>query len=115
MKLTFLGATETVTGSKYLLEVGNKKILIDCGLFQGRKDLRLMNWERFPIKASSIDCIILTHAHIDHSGYIPRLVKQGFHGKVYCSEATRDLCNIMLPDAAHLQEEDAEAANRHHY
>lgn len=115
MKLTFLGATETVTGSKYLLEIGNKKILIDCGLFQGRKDLRLMNWEKFPIKASSIDCIILTHAHIDHSGYIPRLVKQGFHGKIYCSEATKDLCNIMLPDAAHLQEEDAEAANRHHY
>lgn len=115
MKLTFLGATETVTGSKYLLETDSKKVLIDCGLFQGRKELRLMNWEKLPVKASSIDCIILTHAHIDHSGYIPRLVKQGFKGKIYCTQATKDLCGIMLPDTGHLQEEDADAANRHHY
>lgn len=115
MKLTFLGATETVTGSKYLLEEGDKKILIDCGLFQGRKELRLRNWDSLPIPASSIDSVILTHAHIDHSGYLPRLVKDGFQGNIYCSSATQDLCNILLPDTGHIQEEDAEAANRHGY
>lgn len=115
MQLTFLGATKTVTGSKYLLEHNNKKILIDCGLFQGLKELRLLNWEPLPINPRNIDAIILTHAHIDHSGYIPRLVKDGFRGKIYCSEGTFDLCKILLPDSGYLQEEDAHAANRYGY
>ncbi len=115
MKLTFLGATETVTGSKYLLEDGQYKILIDCGLFQGLKELRLRNWEKLPVDPASIDAVILTHAHIDHSGYLPLLVKNGFKGPIYTSEATADLCEILLPDSAYLQEEDAERANRHGY
>lgn len=115
MKLTFLGATGTVTGSKYLLEDSEKKFLIDCGLFQGLKELRLRNWERFPVDPASIDAVILTHAHIDHSGYLPLLVKNGFNGPVYCSSATADLCNILLLDSAHLHEEDAERANRYGY
>lgn len=112
MELTFLGATGTVTGSKYLLRCGTKQILIDCGLFQGLKQLRLKNWAKLPINPAAIDVVILTHAHIDHSGYLPLLVKNGFSGKVYCSEATRDLCEILLPDSAHLQEEDARYANK---
>jgi len=112
MELTFLGATGTVTGSKYLLRCGAKQILIDCGLFQGLKQLRLKNWAKLPINAAAIDVVILTHAHIDHSGYLPLLVKNGFSGKVYCSSATRDLCEILLPDSAHLQEEDARYANK---
>lgn len=115
MKLTFLGATETVTGSKYLIEDENKKILIDCGLFQGYKELRLKNWEKFPIDPAIIDIVILTHAHIDHSGYIPLLVKNGFKGKIYTSAATYDLCSILLPDSGYLQEEDANRANRYGY
>ncbi len=90
MKLTFLGATGTVTGSKYLLEDDGKKFLIDCGLFQGLKELRLRNWEKPPFDPASIDAVILTHAHIDHSGYLPKLVKSGFKGPVYCSPATAD-------------------------
>lgn len=113
MKLTFLGAAGTVTGSKYLLEDGGQKVLIDCGLFQGRKDLRLRNWAALPVAPSSIHAVILTHAHLDHSGYIPLLVKQGFKGRVYCSAATFDLCRLLLPDSGHIQEEDAENANRH--
>ncbi len=112
MKLTFLGATGTVTGSKYLLDTGTKRILVDCGLFQGLKQLRLKNWEKLPINPREIDAVVLTHAHIDHSGYLPLLVKHGFKGRVYCTEATRDLCEILLPDSAHLQEEEAEYANR---
>mgnify|MGYP001350413150 CR=1 FL=1 len=115
MKLTFLGATGTVTGSKYLLEDGSKKILIDCGLFQGLKELRERNWDDLPINPASIDAVILTHAHIDHSGYLPLFVKNGFKGPVYCSSATADLCDILLPDSAHLHEEDAERANRYGY
>ncbi len=115
MKLTFLGATGTVTGSKYLLEDGGKKIMIDCGLFQGHKELRLRNWEELPVKPASIDALLLTHAHLDHSGYIPRLVKAGFTGPIYCSEATFDLCKILLPDSGYIQEADAERANRYHY
>lgn len=115
MKLTFLGATGTVTGSKYLLEDGRQKILIDCGLFQGLKELRLRNWEKLPVDPARIDAVILTHAHIDHSGYLPLLVKNGFKGPVYTSEATADLCKILLPDSAHLHEEDAERANRYGY
>lgn len=112
MELTFLGATGTVTGSKYLLKTEHQQILVDCGLFQGLKQLRLKNWAKLPINPAKIDAVVLTHAHIDHTGYLPLLVKNGFSGKVYCSEATADLCKIMLPDSAHLQEEEAEYANR---
>jgi metallo-beta-lactamase family protein len=112
MRLTFVGANKTVTGSKYLLEHENKKILIDCGLFQGLKELRLQNWDGLPFNPAAIDAVVLTHAHIDHSGYIPKLVKAGFKGPIYCTEATFDLCKILLPDSGHLHEEDAEAANR---
>jgi len=111
-KLTFLGATGTVTGSKYLLEADGKKLLIDCGMFQGLKELRLRNWEDFPIDPTSIDAVILTHAHIDHTGYLPKLVQLGFKGIVYATPATADLCQVMLPDSAHLQEEDAKYANK---
>ena len=112
MQLTFLGATGTVTGSRTLLESKGKRILIDCGLFQGLKQLRLKNWDAFPVEPSSIDAILLTHAHIDHSGYLPRLVKLGFRGKIYCTSGTHDLCQILLPDSAHLQEEEARYANQ---
>lgn len=115
MQLTFLGATKTVTGSKYLLTVDSKKILIDCGLFQGYKELRLRNWQRLPIDPHHIDAVILTHAHIDHSGYVPLLVKNGFQGKIYCTQGTKDLCSILLPDSGHIQEEDANRANRYGY
>lgn len=115
MKLTFLGGTGTVTGSKYLVEVGSRRILIDCGLFQGFKQLRLRNWKALPVPASSIDTVVLTHAHIDHSGYLPLLVRQGFAGRVYCTRATRELLEILLPDSAHLQEEEAYFANRRGY
>jgi metallo-beta-lactamase family protein len=112
MKLTFLGATGTVTGSKYLVEASGKRILVDCGLFQGLKQLRLRNWAKLPIEPKSVDAVVLTHAHIDHSGYLPLFVKNGFSGPVYCSQGTRELCEILLPDSAHLQEEEAEYANR---
>lgn len=112
MKITFLGATQTVTGSKFLLEIENKKLLIDCGLFQGYKQLRLKNWAPLPINPHSIDAVILTHAHIDHSGYLPLLVKNGFSGPVYATGGTEDLCAILLPDSGHLQEEDARFANK---
>jgi metallo-beta-lactamase family protein len=115
MKITFLGATQTVTGSKYLIENENKRVLIDCGLFQGYKELRLRNWAKLPINPANIDAVILTHAHIDHSGYIPLLVKNGFKGKIYCSSATFDLCAILLPDSGYLQEEDARRANKYGY
>jgi metallo-beta-lactamase family protein len=113
--LTFLGGAGTVTGSKYLLDTGGARILIDCGLFQGFKQLRLRNWHPFPVDPASIDAVILTHAHIDHTGYLPLLVKNGFSGDVLCTEATRDLCEILLPDSGYLQEKDAEFANRHGY
>ena len=112
-KLTFLGATETVTGSKYLLETAGKRILIDCGLFQGTKNLRLRNWSPLPVDPATIDAVILTHAHIDHSGYLPVLARQGFKGAVYATPGTCDLAGIMLRDAARLQEEEADFANRH--
>src|SRR5690606_12718170 len=115
MQLTFLGGTGTVTGSKYLLEYGGRRILVDCGLFQGLKQLRLRNWAPFPIPASDIDAVVLTHAHLDHSGYLPRLVREGFSGTVYCTAATRDLCRILLLDSAKIMEEEAENARRHKY
>lgn len=111
MNITFLGATGTVTGSKYLIISGEQRILVDCGLFQGLKQLRLKNWKSLPIDPASIDAVVLTHAHIDHTGYLPLLVKNGFSGKVYCNQATMDLCQILLPDSAHLQEEEARYAN----
>jgi metallo-beta-lactamase family protein len=112
MKLTFLGAAGTVTGSKYLVQAGNKQILIDCGLFQGLKNLRLRNWAKLPVDPSTVDAVILTHAHIDHTGYVPLFVKNGFKGNIYCSRATHELCEVMLLDSAHLQEEEARYANK---
>lgn len=112
MQLTFLGATGTVTGSKYLVTAGGKRILVDCGLFQGYKQLRLRNWAPLPVAPKDIDAVVLTHAHLDHTGYLPVLVKNGFRGAVYCSAATRDLCAILLPDSGRLQEEEAAYANR---
>ncbi len=112
MKLHFLGAAGTVTGSRYLLETRGIRILVDCGLFQGLKNLRLRNWAPFPVKPDKISGVILTHAHLDHSGYLPALARDGFDGPVYCSKGTRNLCKILLPDSARLQEQDAEYANR---
>src|SRR5436190_2450226 len=113
MKLTFLGATQTVTGSKFLLDSGDHRVLIDCGLFQGMKDLRLRNWADPPVDPNSVDSVVLTHAHIDHTGYLPRFVAQGFKGPVRATPATVDLARILLPDAAHLQEEEARFRNKH--
>lgn len=113
MKITFAGAAGTVTGSRYLVQQDNKRLLVDCGLFQGYKTLRLRNWAAFPIPPTSIDAVVLTHAHLDHSGYVPALVRDGFHGPIFASNATRDLCGILLPDSGHLQEEEARYVNRH--
>jgi metallo-beta-lactamase family protein len=110
--LTFLGATGTVTGSKYLVEAGGERLMIDCGLFQGLKELRLRNWNPLPVAPASMQWLGLTHAHLDHIGYIPRLVKDGFRGQILASSATVDLAKIVLPDSGHLQEEDADFANR---
>lgn len=109
--LRFLGGTGTVTGSKYLVEADGRRVLIDCGLFQGFKQLRLRNWAALPVSPAQIDAVVLTHAHLDHSGYLPLLARDGFKGPVYCTAATRDLCGILLPDSGHLQEEDARYAN----
>ena len=115
MKLTFLGGAGTVTGSKALLESDYTKILIDCGLFQGLKELRRKNWDNLSINLDELDLIILTHAHLDHSGYLPILVKNGYKGKVYCTKATRDLTEIILLDSGKIQEEDARRANKYSY
>lgn len=115
MKIQFLGATQTVTGSRYLLTHGKTKVLIDCGLFQGFKHLRLKNWDNFPVPIEEIDAILLTHAHLDHSGYIPLLAKNGFNRPIYASPATIDLCKILLPDSGYLQEEEARFANKRGY
>jgi metallo-beta-lactamase family protein len=114
-ELTFLGAARTVTGSKYLLTHGKARVLFDCGLFQGLKELRLRNWEDLSVPASSIDAVVLTHAHLDHVGYVPRLVKQGFKGPVFCTAGTAELSQLVLPDSGRIQEEDARQANRHGY
>ena len=113
--LTFLGAAGTVTGSKHLLQVDGLRVLVDCGLFQGLKELRLRNWEPLPLDPAHLDAVILTHAHLDHCGYLPRLVASGFRGRIFCTPATKDLCSLVLPDSAHLQEEDAREANRQGY
>jgi metallo-beta-lactamase family protein len=113
VSITFLGGTGTVTGSKYLVRHDGKSLLVDCGLFQGYKLLRLRNWKPLPVAPTQIDAVVLTHAHLDHSGYLPLLVKEGFQGRVYATAGTRDLCHILLPDSGHIQEEDAEFANRH--
>lgn len=115
MDVEFLGATGTVTGSKFLVHSGAHRVLVDCGLFQGHKPLRLRNWAPPPLSPTALDAVILTHAHLDHCGYLPLLVKQGFRGPVYCSPATRELCRVLLLDSGRLQEEEAERANRHSY
>jgi metallo-beta-lactamase family protein len=115
MRVTFLGATGTVTGSKFLVQASRRRILVDCGLFQGFKQLRLRNWTPLPVNPASIHAVVLTHAHLDHSGYLPVLIKQGFSGPVFCTEGTRNLCSILLPDSGFLQEEEAEYAARHGY
>ncbi len=112
-RISFFGAAGTVTGSRYLVELGGKRILVDCGLFQGYKQLRLRNWSDPPFDPRSLDGVVFTHAHIDHSGYLPRLCKLGFRGPVWCSKATAELCQILLTDSGHLQEADAEYAKRH--
>ncbi len=119
MRITFWGAAETVTGSRFVVETDSARVLVDCGLFQGLKRLRDMNWNPFPVDPASLDAVILTHAHIDHSGYLPALVRDGFSGRIWCTPPTAALARILLPDAAHLQEEDARFANkrrssRHH-
>lgn len=112
MNITFLGGAYTVTGSKFLLHSNNTRLLVDCGMFQGLKKLRLMNWDKLPIDPKDIDAVILTHAHLDHSGYLPILVRNGFKGRIYCTHPTAELCRILLMDAARIQEEDAEYANK---
>lgn len=115
VRIKFLGAAGTVTGSKYLLQIGDFNLLVDCGLFQGLKELRLRNWEDLPIDDSTIDAVVLTHAHLDHSGYLPRLVKDGFNGPVFCTHATADLLKLLLLDSAKLQEEEADFARKKGY
>lgn len=114
MKLSFLGAAGTVTGSKYLVEHQGKRLLVDCGLFQGYKQLRLMNWEPLPFDPAGIDAVVLTHAHLDHSGALPLLVREGFRGPILATRSSIELCQLLLPDSGRIQEEDAAYANRHH-
>lgn len=115
MNISFLGGADTVTGSRHLVELGGQHILLDCGLFQGFKVLRERNWAAFPVPVKELDAVVLSHAHLDHSGYLPSLVKQGYTGPVYASVATRDLCEVLLLDSAKLQEEDARRANKYGY
>ncbi len=113
--LRFLGATGTVTGSRFLIETDKARVLIDCGMFQGLKALRLRNWDPFPVDPATINAVVLTHAHLDHSGYVPALIRNGFNGPVYCTPSTRDLCAVLLPDSGYLLEEEAAYANRRGY
>lgn len=114
-KITFLGAAGTVTGSKYLIEAGGKRLLVDCGLFEGSRELKDRNWQKLPVDPQAIDWVLLTHAHLDHTGYLPRFVHDGFRGPIYANPATVELCNLLLTDSAHLQEEEAEFANKKGY
>lgn len=114
-KITFLGAAGTVTGSKYLVEANSKRLLVDCGLFEGTRELKQRNWDKCPVDPATIDWLLLTHAHIDHTGYIPRVVREGFRGPIYANSATIELCGLLLPDSAHLQEEDAAYAAKKGY
>jgi metallo-beta-lactamase family protein len=114
-RIGFLGAADTVTGSRYLVQTDTASVLVDCGLYQGYKKLRERNWSGPPFDPRALDAVVLTHAHVDHSGYLPRLCKLGFRGPVYCTPGTEDLLRILLPDSAHLQEEDARRANRYGY
>ena len=109
--LRFLGAAATVTGSRFLLTTAQSAVLVDCGLFQGLKELRLRNWDAFPVPPAAVDAVVLTHAHLDHSGYLPALCRDGFGGQVLATASTRALAEILLPDSGHLQEEEAEYAN----
>ena len=115
VSLTSLGGAGTVTGSKHLLEHDGHRLLIDCGLFQGPRELRELNWQPLSVAAATIDAVVLTHAHLDHSGYLPRLVREGFTGPIYATPATIDVARLILLDSAHLQEKDAELANRYGY
>lgn len=114
MRIGFWGATRTVTGSRFVVESNNRRLLVDCGLFQGIKPIRSRNWDPFPVDPASINAAVLTHAHIDHAGYLPALVRDGFRGTIHTSQATAELCRILLLDAAHIQEEDARHANLRH-
>ncbi len=111
VRIKFLGGAQSVTGSRFLLEMDSFRILVDCGLFQGLKDLRVRNWEEFPVNPATIHCVVVSHAHIDHTGYLPKLVKEGFYGPVYCTHPTADLMEIMLLDSARLQEEESDYAH----
>src|ERR687894_2526570 len=111
--LSFWGGVGTVTGSKYLVESQGSRVLVDCGLFQGLRELRERNWEDPPFEPGSLDAVVITHAHVDHTAYLPRLVRLGFKGPVYCSKGTADLLKLLLPDSARLQEEEADYRNRH--
>lgn len=113
IRITFLGAAGTVTGSRHLVELDGRRLLVDCGMFQGYKTLRARNWAPFPVDPASIDTVLLTHAHIDHTGWLPALVRDGFRGPIWCTPGTADLSRILLPDAAHIQEEDARFASKH--
>ena len=115
LTVRFLGGAGTVTGSKFLLAFGSDRVLIDCGLFQGLKDYRLRNWAPLQVPVRDLSSVVLTHAHIDHSGYLPRLAREGFHGEVFATPPTCDLLRVLLPDAAHLQEEEARYADLHGY
>src|SRR5580698_3367544 len=116
LTLQFLGAAGQVTGSKYFLRTATHRgVMVDCGLFQGGHELSQMNWNPPPIQLSDVANVVLTHAHLDHTGYLPRLVKSGFSGQVWCTPATLDVTQYILRDSAHIQEEDAQMANRHHY
>ena len=112
MRLEFVGAAHTVTGSCYFLEVGDRRFLVDCGMFQGARRIRDLNYEEFPFRPADIEAVLLTHAHVDHCGLIPKLVKDGFQGTVYATSSTADLVRIMLPDSAHIQQSDTEMLNR---
>src|SRR5579864_138421 len=114
-KITFLGAAGTVTGSKYLVEAAGKRLLVDCGLFEGSRELNQLNWKPLPVDPATIDWLVLTHAHIDHTGYLPRIVKEGYRGPIYANAATRELCELLLPDSAYLQEEEAKYAAQKGY